>query len=82
MGWNIMHEGRDNYGERGINPETKEQIKEIIYEVLDEIESGDMNKRMGYRNNNEGHRNYEDGYGERQGVKGTGPYGRSYRRYR
>lgn len=84
MGWKAIAMGR------GFNDEDDREVREMLdrayedgkregYEMaMREMHSG-YGERGGYSDGGYSGGNSGDGYGERRGVKGTGPYSRYYR---
>ena len=67
MGWRIIGEGRGGFG--GHEEEMERELRRAYEEGFEE---GRREGRGGYE--------YDDAYGERRGVRGTGPYSRYRRR--
>ena len=78
MGWRIIGEGRGSFG--GHEEEMERELRRAYEEGFEE---GRREGRGGYGERGEydrGGYEYDDAYGERRGVRGTGPYSRYRRR--
>lgn len=92
MGWRIIGEGRGGFG--GHEEEMERELRRAYEEGFEEGrregrggygERGSYGQGGGYGERGEYDRGgyeyeYDDAYGERRGVRGTGPYSRYRRR--
>ena len=77
MGWTELRE-RDTSRSEGSGKRIKQLLRDIKDNVMEfcdlseDMERNDYGERNGYVEHD------GEGYGERRGVRGTGPYGRRY----
>lgn len=84
MSWKVLGMGR-SFDNEDMERELEKAYKEGYREGMEEAEEryGERSGRGGYSNGSYGERMWDDDeYGERRGVKGTGPYAGEYRRRR